>query len=168
MIPKVKPPFGDAPSCSQLALLFSSFFFMSIGAGGIRPCSIAFGADQLIKTKDNNKDKRTLQTYFSWYYTSVGLSVVISMIFIVYIQDHLGWRLGFGVPAILMFLSLLSFFLGSPLYVKVKVNKRSFTSLAQVIVVSFKNRTLPYPADCRYHCSKESGYLIPSEHLRYD
>ncbi|KAF3657045.1 putative MLP-like protein-like, partial [Capsicum annuum] len=36
----------------QLAVLLSSFGFMSLGAGFVRPCSIIFGADQLEKKED--------------------------------------------------------------------------------------------------------------------
>ncbi|PIA64873.1 hypothetical protein AQUCO_00100384v1 [Aquilegia coerulea] len=59
MIPQAKPPPCEAlskscksSSTAQLAFLFASFVLMSIGAGGIRPCSLAFGADQW--DKDGN------------------------------------------------------------------------------------------------------------------
>ncbi|CAL5438363.1 unnamed protein product [Camellia sinensis] len=54
-----------SPKPAQLALLFSSFVLMAIGAGGIRPCSLAFGADQFNKP-DNPKNTRVLQTFFNW------------------------------------------------------------------------------------------------------
>ncbi|KAF9616500.1 hypothetical protein IFM89_029797 [Coptis chinensis] len=124
MIPRAKPPMGESPNSGQLALLFSSFVLMSIGAGGIRP-------------------------------------------FIVYIQDHLGWKLGFGIPVILMLLSALTFFFGYPLYVQVNANKSLFTGLAQVVAVTFKNRSLAYPVDGKYHYSKESNLVTPSKKLRF-
>ncbi|KAF5198594.1 NRT1/ PTR FAMILY 1.1 [Thalictrum thalictroides] len=166
MIPQAKPPASEEPNSSQLALLFSSFLLMSIGAGGVRPCSIAFGADQFITNKDNPNNERILQTYFNWYYASVGLSFVIAVTVLVYIQDHFGWKWGFGIPVILMSLSILTFFLGSHLYVKVNANKSLFTGLVQVIAVTFKNRSLPYPANCKYHCSKGSDIVLPSQNLR--
>jgi peptide/histidine transporter 3/4 len=112
MVPKVRPPPCDittqsckTPTTGQMTLLLSSFALMSIGAGGVRPCSIAFGADQL-DNKSNPKNERVLESFFGWYYASAAISVLISLTAIVYIQDHLGWKVGFGVPAILMFLSL--------------------------------------------------------------
>ncbi|KAG5604411.1 hypothetical protein H5410_025903 [Solanum commersonii] len=49
----------------QLAVLFSSFGFMSIGAGFVRPCSIIFGADQL-ENKKNPDNQRRIASYFNW------------------------------------------------------------------------------------------------------
>lgn len=93
-----------ASTSAQRVLLYSSFIIMSIGAGSIRPCSIAFGADQF---KDP-KNQRMLQSFFNWYYVSVVLSVTV----IVYIQDAAGWVVGFGIPLKLMFLSAVLFLLG--------------------------------------------------------
>ncbi|XP_044486740.1 protein NRT1/ PTR FAMILY 1.2-like [Mangifera indica] len=177
MIPEVKPPPCDmlsgqicqAPTASQMTLLISSFILMSIGAGGIRPCSIAFGADQLDR-RDNPKNERVIESFFGWYYASAAISVVIALTGIVYIQDHYGWRVGFGVPAILMFLSAFLFFLASPIYVKMKASTSLFTGFAQVAVVAYKNRKLPLPPSdstrC-YHRKKGSDLLVPTKKLRF-
>ncbi|GMN50565.1 hypothetical protein TIFTF001_019716 [Ficus carica] len=61
IIPQARPPHcghrKDVENCvhadsAQLLLLISSFVVMDIGAGGIRPCSMAFGADQLNDSKN--------------------------------------------------------------------------------------------------------------------
>ncbi|KAJ8569834.1 hypothetical protein K7X08_006411 [Anisodus acutangulus] len=48
----------------QLAVLFSSFGFMSLGTGFVRPCSIIFGADQLGK-KESPDGQRLIASYFN-------------------------------------------------------------------------------------------------------
>ncbi|CAI0423200.1 unnamed protein product [Linum tenue] len=156
MIPQAKPPqcpttatlslCSTTPTAGQLTLLFSSLALISIGAGGIRPCSLAFGADQVDNRANPAKNKRILETFFGWYYASTALSVLIALTAIVYIQDHLGWRVGFGVPAILMLLSALFFFVASPLYVKHKASTSLLTGFARVAVVAYKNRKLPFPS----------------------
>jgi len=151
----------------QLAVLFISMGLISIGAGCIRPCSIAFGADQLtIREKSNNG--RLLDSFFNWYYTSVALSTVISLSVIVYIQENLGWKIGFGVPAALMFISALSFLLGSPIYVKAKPGHSLLTSFLQVVVVAIKNRKLclPHTFD-QYYQECDSALVVPTDSLRY-
>ena len=174
VIPKLKPPpcaqfssnCGSA-SPGQLIVLLSSFGFMSIGAGCIRPCSMAFGADQLDK-KDNPKNERLLQSFFSWYYASIGVSTVHALTIIVYIQDHLGWKVGFGVPAILMVVSALMFLFGSSLYVKVKVEKSLFIGFIQVLVAAFRKRNLPLSAkNVEYHYGKDPNIIAPTDKLRY-
>ncbi|KAI6679507.1 hypothetical protein NL676_033388 [Syzygium grande] len=158
-----------SPTSAQLLLLFSSFALMSIGAGGIRSCSLAFGADQ-IDNPDNPKNGRILQTFFNWYYASVGVSITIAVIVIVDIQNSYGWVIGFGVPVGLMFVSVVSFFLGSSLYVKVKADRSLFTGLAQTIVAAWKKRHLELPNmshDAVYYHHKGSNITTPSEKLRF-
>ncbi|KAJ0075907.1 hypothetical protein Patl1_34254 [Pistacia atlantica] len=77
---------------------------------------------------------------------------------------------GFGVPAILMFLSAFLFFLASPLYIKMQASTSLFTGFAQVAVVAYKNRKLPLPPPnstrC-YHRKKGSEVLVPTKKLRF-
>ncbi|CAD5315307.1 unnamed protein product [Arabidopsis thaliana] len=178
MLPQVKPspcdPTAAGSHCgsstaSQLALLYSAFALISIGSGGIRPCSLAFGADQL-DNKENPKNERVLESFFGWYYASSAVAVLIAFTGIVYIQEHLGWKIGFGVPAVLMLIAALLFILASPLYVTRGVTKSLFTGLAQAIVAAYKKRKLSLPDhhdsfDCYYHM-KDSEIKAPSQKLR--
>ncbi|KAL3368328.1 hypothetical protein AABB24_009287 [Solanum stoloniferum] len=154
----------------QLAVLFSSFGFMSIGAGFVRPCSIIFGADQL-ENKKNPNNQRILESYFNWYYASSGISLILAVTVIVYIQDNYGWKVGFGVPAILMFLSVLMFQIGSPLYIKVKpkTTENLVIGLFQAAVAAFRKRNTGRPlSDCDefYRWPLESDVLPPSKDFR--
>ncbi|XP_049403385.1 protein NRT1/ PTR FAMILY 1.2-like isoform X2 [Solanum stenotomum] len=155
----------------QLAVLFSSFVFMSIGAGFVRPCSIIFGADQL-ENKKNPNNQRILESYFNWYYASSGISTILAVTVIVYIQDLYGWKVGFGVPTILMFLSVLMFQIGSPLYIKVKAKttENLVIGLFQAAVAAFRkrNNTRLSLSDCDeyYRWPLESEVLTPSKDFR--
>ena len=156
-------------STLQYLVLLSSFVLMSIGAGGVRPCSLAFGADQ-IDDKDNPMNKRMLERFFGWYYASAAVAVVLAFTGIVYIQDHLGWKVGFGVPALLMFLSAALFLIASSLYIKPKVKTNLFSSFMQVIAVVYKNRrmTLPSPdSTITWYTLKDSERHVPTDKLRY-
>ncbi|XP_006343082.2 protein NRT1/ PTR FAMILY 1.2-like [Solanum tuberosum] len=176
MIPKARPPPCNqsgheackSTTTSQYMLLVFSFLLMSIGAGGIRPCSLAFGANQFDKGGSNPNKHTVLESFFAWYYTSSIVSVLIALTGIVYLQDRLGWKIGFGVPAILMFLSALFFFLASPFYIKQKVLSNVFASFIRVIVVAFKNRKLHYPnQNSDYHHKNGSGPQVPTDKLRF-
>lgn len=176
MIPQAKPPSCHVikASCKsattgQYALLISSFGVMSVGAGGIRSSSLAFGADQLANRDDPN-DQRVLESYFGWYYAATSFSILVAVTAIVYIQDHFGMKVGFGIPAILMLLSALCFFLAAPLYVKNRPDQSLFTGFAQVLVAAYKNRKLAIPPleSGWYHHEKGSPYTMPTEKLRYD
>ncbi|KAH7574248.1 hypothetical protein JRO89_XS03G0271000 [Xanthoceras sorbifolium] len=161
---------GGKPTTIQYMLLYASVGLMSIGAGGIRASSIAFGADQLIKKGDNLKNAGVLQSYFGWYNVACAVSYIVSVSCIVYIQDQFGWTVGFGVPVVLMLLSAVSFFLASPIYVKEKPNSNLLIGLAQVVVASYKNRHISLSSEATYemyHRRKESTVLMPSEKLRF-
>ncbi|CAJ2661471.1 unnamed protein product [Trifolium pratense] len=175
MIPAARPPACShltegckSATKGQMTMLLSAFSLMSIGNGG-RSCSIAFGADQ-VNRKDNPNNHRILEIFFSWYYAFTTISVIIALTGIVYIQDHLGWKIGFGVPAALMLLSTLLFFLASPLYVKVTRRTSLFTGFAQVTVAAYKNRKLSLPPKNSpkfYHHNKDSDLVVPTDKLRF-
>jgi len=153
----------------QLLLLYTAFCFLAIGAGGIRSSSLAFGADQL-GTSNSLEHARIRESFFSWYYGIVAASVFLGMTFVVYIQDNIGWMVGFGVPVVLMILSSLSFFVASPSYVKSKPKASWITGLAQVVVGSIRNRRIKLSSQATdkvdYHTTG-SMLLVPSEKLRY-
>lgn len=171
MIPELRPSCSsldcNSATVIQLTILFISMGLISIGAGCVRPCSIAFGADQLT-IKERSNDERLLDTYFNWYYTSIALSTIIALSVIVYIQENLGWKIGFGVPAVLMFISAVSFILGSPFYAKVKPAHSLLTSFVQVVVVAVKNRKLSLPDHNfdLYYQDCDSELMVPTDSLR--
>ncbi|XP_020228336.1 protein NRT1/ PTR FAMILY 1.2 [Cajanus cajan] len=177
MSPKARPPpcSHSAENCesatsAQMAILLSCFALISIGGSGIS-CSLAFGADQLNRnSKPNTKSQRVLESFISCYIASQAIAVVFSLTGIVYIQDHFGWKLGFGVPAALMFLSTFLFFLISPRYVKHKPRSSLLTGFAQVIFVAYKNRNLSFPpqdSSDMYHHKKDSTLVAPTDKLRF-
>ncbi|KAJ4830762.1 hypothetical protein Tsubulata_020796 [Turnera subulata] len=177
MIPDARP--SPCPKLSdtcegattlQLLFLYSSFFFMSIGAGGIRSSSLAFGADQL---SNGSTHGGIFESFFSWYYVSNSVSALFGITFVVYIQENLGWKVGFGVPLLLMFISFVPFILCSPFYVKSKPKAGLLTGLAQVVVACFRhNETTQFSSDqssdeVLYHCGEGTGHVMPSAKLRF-
>ncbi|KAJ7544439.1 hypothetical protein O6H91_09G079600 [Diphasiastrum complanatum] len=132
-------------SFKQKAFLYMAFTFLVFGAGGIRPCVAAFGADQFDQT--DPKDRKKSSKFFNWYYFSLGLSLLFAVTVLVYIQDNVGWSLGFGIPAILMTLSLTCFLCGYKFYRHAAGHGNPFISLAQVCVSAFRKRKHEVPAD---------------------
>ncbi|XP_024980332.1 protein NRT1/ PTR FAMILY 1.2-like [Cynara cardunculus var. scolymus] len=175
MVPQLKPPSCNQststckpPTNSQFAFLIFAFIFISMGAGGVRPCSLAFGADQIHK-KHNPNNKRALESFFGWYYAAGATAVLIAFTGIVYIQDHAGWKVGFGVPVVFMLLSSILFFVASSLYVKTKVEKSVFTSFARVIVVAYKNRKIVAGTvdSNRWHYRLKDSNTVPTKRLGF-
>uniref|UniRef100_A0A0E0DRC6 Major facilitator superfamily (MFS) profile domain-containing protein n=1 Tax=Oryza meridionalis TaxID=40149 RepID=A0A0E0DRC6_9ORYZ len=183
LVPALRPaPCGAADAAAapcqradggQLAMLYLSLLCTALGSGGIRPCVVAFGADQfgLGGRRPGGEQK---WSYFNLYFFSMGLAVLLALTVVVYIQETVGWGWGFGIPAIAMFVSVLSFVVGYPLYVKVKPEGSPFKRLVQVVVAAFKKIKVPVPDDAGelYH-NKEldaaiaaDGRLLHSDQLR--
>jgi peptide/histidine transporter 3/4 len=58
----------------QFAVLALSFLFIVVGAGGIRPCSLPFGADQFDPRTESGR--RGINSFFNWYYFTLTIAVV--------------------------------------------------------------------------------------------
>uniref|UniRef100_A0A0D9Y1U4 Major facilitator superfamily (MFS) profile domain-containing protein n=1 Tax=Leersia perrieri TaxID=77586 RepID=A0A0D9Y1U4_9ORYZ len=126
------------PSHSQMAVLLASFAFLVVGAGGIRPCNLAFGADQFDPSTDSGR--RGIASFFNWYYFTFTIAMMISATVIIYLQSNINWAIGLAVPTALMGLSCAVFFAGTRLYVRVSPEGSPFTSFAQVLVAAVRNR----------------------------
>ncbi|OMO91058.1 Proton-dependent oligopeptide transporter family [Corchorus olitorius] len=159
----------ESPTTLQLLFLYSSFGIMSIGAGGIRSSSAAFGVDQLDKIRNTPEYAKTLRSLFNWYYVSISVGIIIASTVIVYIQDNLGWKMGFGVCVVLMLVALLSFYLATPFYIKLKAKTSLLTGFAQALVASFRNRHINLPSQATNEVCFLSGSMFeaPSENLRF-
>ncbi|KAK8286517.1 hypothetical protein V6Z11_D08G297100 [Gossypium hirsutum] len=107
-----------------------------------------------------------LQSFFNWYYVASMFAALIPVTLIVYIQDNLGWKMGFGVPIMLMFLSAISFFLASSFYIKLKARASLLTGLAQVVVASLRKRHIEVLSEV-YHIRERSMLQVLSEKIRF-
>ncbi|KAI3741669.1 hypothetical protein L1987_59343 [Smallanthus sonchifolius] len=143
-----------------------SICLLSIGSGCIRPCSIAFGADQL-KHHPTLNNQRLIDSYFNWYYASLAISTVVAFTVMVYIQDQLGWQVMFAVTVLIMACSALMFLLGSSLYVKVSVSESVLSGPIQVLIVAFKNHRIHLLPDDRYYHSSETDQVELTDNLRF-
>ncbi|KAJ9709183.1 hypothetical protein PVL29_000915 [Vitis rotundifolia] len=143
------------PTSAQMGILFLGLGFLTIGTGGIRPCSIPFGVDQFDRTTEQGR--RGINSFFNWYYTSFTVVLMIALTLVVYIQDSVSWVLGFGIPTLLMVGSIILFFLGTRVYVYVKPEGSIFSGIARVFVAAYKKRRVNIPVEGE----KEGAYYDP-------
>uniref|UniRef100_A0A0E0DRC5 Major facilitator superfamily (MFS) profile domain-containing protein n=1 Tax=Oryza meridionalis TaxID=40149 RepID=A0A0E0DRC5_9ORYZ len=162
LLPSLRPaPCAPPPLCRratgwQLAVLYLALLCTSLGSGGIRPCVVAFGADQFDDQQQKQRQKGgggaataagRKRSYFNLYFFTMGLAVLLALTVVVYIQENVGWGWGFGIPAIAMFVSIVVFVAGYPLYVRLKPGGSPFTRLAQVVAAAFRKRRAAVPED---------------------
>ncbi|XP_004508781.1 protein NRT1/ PTR FAMILY 2.9-like isoform X1 [Cicer arietinum] len=133
------------PSTGQMSFLLLGFGFLIVGAAGIRPCNLAFGADQFNPNTDSGK--KGINSFFNWYFFTYTFAQMVSLSLIVYIQSNVSWALGLGIPAALMLFSCVVYFTGSKYYVKVKASGSPVTNIVQVLYVAIKKRRLNLTED---------------------
>ncbi|CAO2818645.1 unnamed protein product [Amaranthus hypochondriacus] len=151
VIKKLHPlPCGDeergcnGPSTGQMSFLLLGLGLLIVGAAGIRPCNLAFGADQF--NPNTESGKRGINSFFNWYFFTYTFAQIVSLTLIVYVQSNVSWSIGLAIPAALMMISCVLFFMGTKLYVRVKPQGGPMLSLVQVIVAALRKCKLKQPA----------------------
>ncbi|XP_047075759.1 protein NRT1/ PTR FAMILY 5.8-like isoform X2 [Lolium rigidum] len=114
--------------CSSL---FLPLYLISIGQGGYNPSLQAFGADQLdIDDEDDDQSGcstpeekgRVKSAFFQWWYFGICCGSLLGNSTMSYVQDTVGWGIGFAIPSGAMAISVVAFFCCTPLY-KQKINQ---------------------------------------------
>lgn len=131
------------PTPWQMAFLLAGFGLMVVGAGAIRPCNLAFGADQF--NPKTEAGKRGIDSFFNWYFFTLTFAQMVSVTLVVYIQSDVSWTVGLGIPTVFMLISCFLFFVGTRMYVVVAPEGSPLTSVAQVVVAAVKKRRLNSP-----------------------
>ncbi|CAA2933781.1 NRT1 PTR FAMILY -like [Olea europaea subsp. europaea] len=174
--PKFKPPLCNiydptSTNCIQVsgsnaALLFIALYLVAFGSGGVKAALPSHGADQF-DDKDP-KEARQKSSFFNWFLMALCLGGAISLTFVVWIQDHKGWDLGFFVSVVAMFLGVIVFSSGLPQYRYHVINGSSaLTEIFQVFVAAIRNRNLQFPENTNelYEINKDKEAAIEAEFL---
>ncbi|WVZ98535.1 hypothetical protein U9M48_043964 [Paspalum notatum var. saurae] len=157
VLPSLHPPpcAKHAADCQrasayQISVLYLSLLCTSIGTGGTRPCTMAFGADQLeLDAHRHRGAKKPKWSFFNLYFFAVELAKLAAVTVVVYIQDNLGWGWGLGVPTMAMLAAVIAFVSGYSLYVRMPPAGSPLVRLAQVAAAAFKKRKAVVPDDPR-------------------
>jgi solute carrier family 15 (oligopeptide transporter), member 1 len=114
-------------------------FLIALGSGGIKPCVAAFGGEQF-KLPEQMKQ---LTVFFSMFYFSINLGSFISTLVTPLLRSTkcLGeqdcFPLGFGLPAVLMAVSIVIFLAGKALYKILPHQGNMLVKVTKCISVSF-------------------------------
>ncbi|KAK1415683.1 hypothetical protein QVD17_31468 [Tagetes erecta] len=163
----------QGPTTLHMGVLILALGFLSIGSGGIRPCSLPFGVDQFDST--TNEGRKDINSFFNWYYTTFTIILLIALTLVVYIQDSVSWIWGFAIPTILMVCSIVLFFVGTKLYVYVKPEGSIFSGIIQVFFLAYKKRKLQLPkpdksagdVEVKFFDSKGACHLPLTDQFRF-
>ncbi|XP_065886891.1 solute carrier family 15 member 1-like [Dysidea avara] len=126
------PPVLDHNETAYKVMAFGGLLLIALGTGGIKPCVAAFGGDQF-----QEHQLHMLSKFFSIFYFSINAGSLISTLLTPVLRGDVScfgddscvgddggkcggadcYALAFGIPAILMVVSLIIFLIGTPLYI---------------------------------------------------
>lgn len=132
-------------SFAEYAVFLLGLYLVALGTGGIKPCVSPFGADQFDDTDSKEKVKKA--TFFNWFYFTICSGILVSSTFLVWIQDNVGWGIGFAIPALCMVLAIVVFLSGTLHYRFQKPKGSPITRICQVLVAACRKWNLEVPKD---------------------
>ncbi|CAL5025653.1 unnamed protein product [Urochloa decumbens] len=143
---------GVGSSCHPLLgaknVAFIGLYLVAFGSGGVRAALLPFGAEQFDDA--NAVDRERKMSFFSWFYICVDFGMIVSGVFIVWVQQNVSWGLGFGIATACIALAFACFVLATPMYKRTTPTGTPLKSLAQVVVAAGRNARLRAPADAAF------------------
>ncbi|XP_021721864.1 protein NRT1/ PTR FAMILY 5.2-like [Chenopodium quinoa] len=131
----------------QLAVFYGALYILAVGTGGTKPNISTIGADQFDDFEP--KEKAQKLSFFNWWEFSIFFGTLFANTILVYVQDNVGWTLGYALPTIGLAISILIFLSGSPFYRHRLPNGSPFTKMAKVIMAAIRNRNASFPSDLK-------------------
>ncbi|XP_010269365.1 PREDICTED: protein NRT1/ PTR FAMILY 5.4-like [Nelumbo nucifera] len=126
-------------------LVFLSLYIVSVGAGGHKPCTQTFGADQF--DEDDPEEKKAKSSFFNWWYFGLSGGAMAALLIVTYIQDNKGFTLGYGITVAAMVVALVLFLFGRQTYRQPAPNGNALTRVAQVFVAAGRKWRLSAPKE---------------------
>ncbi|KAH9557241.1 hypothetical protein CY35_07G074900 [Sphagnum magellanicum] len=156
-LPSLKPP--QQPACAssgnceffsatqtQIGFFYFALYLVSVGVGSVKPCLSALGGDQF--DEDDEIERPLKRSFFNyWWFPIIGGST-IALTLLVYVEDHVSFGLGYGIPTAGLAIAILIFLSGTPWYRLQRVIQGSpLTEVAQVLTAAVLNFRVAVPTD---------------------
>ncbi|CAF0883312.1 unnamed protein product [Adineta steineri] len=113
---------------------------IALGTGGIKPCVSAFGADQI-----SMANPKQLSRFFAFFYFAINFGSLISTLLTPILRSKVScfgydcYSLAFGIPAILMLISIIIFIIGTPLYKRIPPKENIIVKFIAIILRAIRN-----------------------------
>ncbi|KAL6616454.1 hypothetical protein ACP70R_038724 [Stipagrostis hirtigluma subsp. patula] len=117
MAPQPHATSSSAPASPvQLAFFYVALYLLAVAQGFYGPCGEALGADQFAASGSDPGAPAFRSSYFNWYHFSISWGYAIATAGLSYVQDNVGWTVGFGACWAAMVACLAVFLLGTRTY----------------------------------------------------
>ncbi|VAI11298.1 unnamed protein product [Triticum turgidum subsp. durum] len=85
--------------------------------------------------------------FFGWFFFFISLGSLLAVTVLVYVQDNVGRRWGYGACVVAILAGLGVFLAGTPRYRFKKLAGSPLTQIAAVTAAAWRKRALPLPSD---------------------
>ncbi|CAM8962578.1 unnamed protein product [Rhodiola kirilowii] len=151
-LPKLRPPSCGDLNCDikkasvfQKGIFYCALYIIAIGTGGTKPNISTIGADQF---DDYEPKERMLKlSFFNWWMFSIFIGTLFSNTVLVYLQDNVGFTLGYGLPTLGLAFSIMLFLIGTKFYRHKTTSGSPLTRMVQVFVASFRKWKVIAPSN---------------------
>ncbi|BBG96539.1 hypothetical protein Prudu_005376 [Prunus dulcis] len=126
------------PTQCRRAVFFVALYILSVAQGGQKPCVQTFAADQF--DENTPEERKAKSSFFNWWYLGLVFGATSATLGVVYLQDNVGWGLGFGI--------LAGVLVGIKRYRKQRPPGSPFTTLAQVFVAAARKSHVNGTLNC--------------------
>ncbi|XP_047976994.1 protein NRT1/ PTR FAMILY 5.4 isoform X1 [Salvia hispanica] len=169
---------STVPLEARHTVFFIALYILTVGEGGHKPCVQTFAADQFDESIPEEKAAKS--SFFNWWYVGIVSGATAAVLVVIYVEDHVGWSLGFGMLAAAVAAALVVFLAGSGSYSREAPVGSPFTRVAQVVVAAVRKRRMP-EGEARGVCVEDDDYggvsmegggsgagtLAPTSHFRF-
>lgn len=153
IIPGLRPPEctdvgGSAcvpANSGQLMVLYIALYLTALGTGGLKSSVSGFGSDQF--DESNEEDKTQMANFFNWFFFFISIGSLGAVTVLVYIQDNMGRKWGYGICACAILIGLVLFLSGTHRYRFKNLVGSPLTQIAAVFVAAWRKRYLELPSD---------------------
>ncbi|XP_040385855.1 uncharacterized protein LOC102703833 [Oryza brachyantha] len=105
---------SPAAPAGRVAFFYVGLYLLALAQGFHGPCAEAIGADQFPESSSARVASRS--SFFNWFHFSMAWGYAVSSAGMSYVQDNVGWPVGFGACWAVMLVSLSVFLLGTGTY----------------------------------------------------
>nr|BAJ99733.1 predicted protein [Hordeum vulgare subsp. vulgare] len=159
-LPVLMPSFSSSEI--QRTTVYLGLYLVALGTGGIKPCTSALGADQFDSA--DPVERLTKGSFFNWYYFLINMGCLLSTTVLVWVQDNVGWGVGYAIPTVLMGFGLVVFVSGRNVYRYKRLRGSPLKRVSQVVIAAARNYRLKLPDDSSALLYEESGANFSTKH----
>lgn len=95
-------------------MLYAALYLTALGTGGLKSSVSGFGSDQF--DDRDPREKSLMMRFFNWFFFFISLGSLLAVTVLVYVQDELGRRWGYGACAASIVVGLAVFLSGTRRY----------------------------------------------------